>query len=401
MNEERILKEIDSAARMGIDVFVIDTGWYVKTGDWRVNTDRFAENLRAVRKRLDEHGMKLGLWFDPTAAALSSEVARKHRDCVQTRGGQEPPLREIWGTEESHTMCLVSRYTDSFADELIRLASETGVTYFKWDAIQQYGCDSPGHDHGTEINSPQERAECFAFELPRAMGRIAGRLSEHCPQTIVDFDVTEPARPVGLGFLASGKFFLINNGPYYHNYDLPTPPPGNKNMFFYPGPARPRICRTPLGFDKWIPSVLFLTHYFPDDPESSQIVNLASLILGQNGIWGDLTGVSEEGVERIARIVSLYKQVRDDITASFPVRTGAVGGSPEVHEKISHTARGVICCFADARGEYEYVSQNKVDRRCWATDGTEVEFGPTGRAKLKLSFDDPGAHIVFFGIESP
>jgi len=399
IKEDRILKEIDLAARMGIEVFVIDTGWYVKTGDWRVNTDRFTGNLKAVKKCVDRHGMRLGLWFDPTAAAVSSEMARKHRDCVQRRDGEEPPLRAIWGTEQSYTMCLVSPYADSFADELIRLARETGVTYFKWDAIQQYGCDSPDHDHGTSANSPQERAECFAFELPRVMGRIAERLGENCGDAIVDFDVTEAHRAVGLGFLASGKFFLINNGPYYRNYDLPTPPPGNSNMFFYPGPARARICRVPLSFDKWVPSVLFMTHYFPDDPQGSQMVNLASLILGQNGIWGDLTSVSDEGIERIARIISLYKRIRDDITESFPVRTGAVGGSPEIHEKISRTGRGVICCFADARGEYHYVSKNKVDRRFWATDGAEVEFDSTGRAKLTLSSNAPGAHIIFFGAE--
>src|SRR3954454_24351038 len=85
--------------------------------------------------------------------------------------------------------------------------------------------------------------------------------------------------------------------------------------FFYPGPARTWICRSPLTYDRWLPSILLLTHYFPDDPASSQMVNVASLILGQNGIWGDLPKVSEAGIAGIAEIIRRYKEVRDDITA--------------------------------------------------------------------------------------
>jgi alpha-galactosidase len=48
MNEARMLAEIEVAHRMGIDVFVIDTGWYEKTGDWRVSTERFPNGLAPV-----------------------------------------------------------------------------------------------------------------------------------------------------------------------------------------------------------------------------------------------------------------------------------------------------------------------------------------------------------------
>jgi len=71
MNEDRILREIDVAHRMGIDVFVLDTGWYEKTGDWTVSARRFPDGLKAVRAKLDGYGMKLGLWFGPTSAAVS------------------------------------------------------------------------------------------------------------------------------------------------------------------------------------------------------------------------------------------------------------------------------------------------------------------------------------------
>ena len=118
-------------------------------------------------------------------------------------------------------MCMVSGYADAFADELIRLAKEIGVTYFKWDAIAQYGCNDPHHNHGDESNTPQERSDSYGFQLVQYMSRVADKVAAAVPGAIVDFDVTEGGRAMGLAFLSSGKYFLINNGPYYQNYDIP------------------------------------------------------------------------------------------------------------------------------------------------------------------------------------
>ena len=151
-------------------------------------------------------------------------------------------------------------------------------------------------------------------------------------------------KSVGLGFLSSGKYFLINNGPYFFNYDIPFDREnGQWNIFFYPGPARTWICRTPLTFDKWIPTSLFLTHYLPDDPYENQSIAVGSLILGQNGIWGDLPKISKDGIGFFNKTLGMCKQVRDDMTETAMIRDGEFGGSPEVYEKINpKTGRGAI-----------------------------------------------------------
>lgn len=400
MNPKRILSEIDVAHRMGIDVFVLDTGWYEKTGDWEVSQARFPNRLAEVKSRLDQYGMKLGLWFDPTAAARSSEMFQQNRECVRTRDGKEGDPHRIWETEESYAMCLVSPYGDAFAEALIRVAKETGARYFKWDAIEQYGCDSPHHWHGSQSNTQSDRWDSYAFQLPLQMARIAEKVAAAVPGIIIDFDITEPGRAVGLSFLTAGKYFLINNGPYLFNYDLPLDREHqNWNLFFYPGPARTWICRSPLTYDKWIPSILFLTHYFPDDPRSSQRVNVASLILGQNGIWGDLPSISAEGVECIGRILVKYKQIREDITASDPIMTGAVGASPEIHEKISRqTGKGAVVLFATTKGTFRYVTSHKPSTSFWSEGEVRVHFDANQHAVLEANFTSPGAAIVLFGV---
>ncbi len=401
MTLDRMMKEIKVAHQMGIEVFVIDAGWFEKTGDWEPSLKRFPDGLKSITKKLKENGMKLGLWFNPTVAAVSSNMLKSHRDCVRTRNGNEGQPFKIWETEESYGMCLVSSYRDAFADQLIRLNKELGVTYFKWDAIGQYECDDSRHFHGNATNTPQERLESYAFEISKSMSYVVDKLVKECPDAIVDFDITEGGRAVGLGFLSSGKYFLINNGPYFFNYDIPFDREnGQWNIFFFPGPARGWICRTPLTFDKWIPTSLFLTHYLPDDPYGNQSITVGSLILGQNGIWGDLPKISPEGVAFFAKMLGMYKQVRDDMTETAMIRDGAVGGSPEVYEKINpENGRGAVVIFSSERGNYTYITHNKVDQKSWANEDVTVTFDSKGRALITMEFKTPSDKIVYFGVE--
>jgi len=402
MTLERMMKEIDAAHQMGIEVFVIDAGWFEKTGDWQPSLKRFPDGLKSISKKLMENGMKLGLWFNPTVAAVSSNMLKNQHDCMITNNGSEGTPRKIWETEESYSMCMVSQYRDAFADELIRLNKELGVTYFKWDAIGQYECNDPRHFHGNASNTPQERKESYAFEIGKSMCYVVDKLCKECPEAIVDFDITEGGRSVGLGFLSSGKYFLINNGPYFFNYDIPFDREnGQWNIFFYPGPARTWICRTPLTFDKWIPTSVFLTHYLPDDPYENQSITVGSLILGQNGIWGDLPNISKEGIEFFAKTLGMYKQVRNDMTETAMIRDGAVGGSPEVYEKINpETGRGAIVIFSSHDGTYSYISKTKVDPNHWETRDTQVKILPNGLARIDVKFTTAEAKIIFFGVNN-
>lgn len=399
MQEERMLREIDAAHEMGIDVFVIDTGWYEKTGDWSVNLERFRDGMKRLKAKLDEYGMKLGLWIGPTQAAVSSLAHSLHPECKVTWNGKINDPYPVWETEESYDMCLVSPYWEHLADTLINLAKNLGVSYFKWDAIWQNGCNSPNHEHGDSSCTPEERADAFAFRVGIYMEKIVNKVCAECPDVIVDFDITEGHRSVGLGFLSVGKYFLINNGPYYANYHIPLDT--NKewsNIFVHPGAPRTWICRTPLSFDKWIPSVLFLTHYLPDDPIGSQDMNLASLILGQNGIWGDLPGVSPEGRARFGEVLGKYKAVREDITAESAIKTGITGSGFECYEKIcTRTGKGVVCIFATVPGTFHYITEKKVNPEVWCSVPAHVTHLEDGTALIEAVFTEPGAAMIFFG----
>ena len=141
MHYDQMMAEIEVAHRLGVDVFVIDTGWYIKTGDWQVNRERFPDGLQEVRRKLEGYGMKLGLWFNPTVAALTSRIFQEHPEYQMTRNGKPLWQGPVWETEESTAMCLASGYADDFIETMVRLHQELGVSYYKWDAVSQYGCE--------------------------------------------------------------------------------------------------------------------------------------------------------------------------------------------------------------------------------------------------------------------
>ncbi|MDX2022925.1 MAG: alpha-galactosidase [Deltaproteobacteria bacterium] len=399
MNTERILADIDVAAAMGVEVFVIDTGWFTNTGDWEVNLKRFPDGLARVRKRLAERGMKFGLWFDPVMAAAAGKSYPANAKYLARLVGKEHKAN-VWESGDSFGMCLVSDWADVFADRLIQVSRELGVTYFKLDALRTDWCDLPGHHHGDETATAKERADRYAYLLPGVLARMAEKVSAAVPEAIVDLDLTEDGRIMGLQYLTAGKYFLINNGPYTYDYNLPRSPL-NVNLFFYPGPARGWIARAPLGYDRWLPSSLLLTHFFPDDPIMSQMNSVGSLVLGGHGIWGDLQEVSREGVARIGDVLKHFKQVRDDMTRVASTRTGALAGSPEVYEKVTaDTGKGAVVMFTTSGGGFEYITRAKPAKNFWTNaPATTVSFDNQGHGHVKATLQKNETAIVFFGAE--
>lgn len=400
MHQERMLGEIDVAHRLGIDVFVIDTGWYQKTGDWQVNLERFPDGLRSIKQRLDSYGMRLGLWFNPTVAALTSDVYARNPEWEMTRNGQPTFRHQVWETEESAALCLCSDYADAHIATMIRLREELGVTYFKWDGIQQYGCDSPLHHHGTAANTAVERADCYAYQMGRQLIRIVAEVTRRYPDVIVDFDITEAGRFGGLGFLSVGKYFLINNGPYFSDFDIPRTvamTPDTINVFFYPGAARPRICRRGAQFDPIIPAILLLTHFLPDGPPLAQHNSLAALTLGGNGIWGDLLALSEADIAPLADGLASYKQVARAATRAYPRAHGFIGASPEIHEKIALTAdEGLVAFFTVAACTLTHVTQPlRRAARCTVNGADSWETLADGRLKVTVQLAHNDARVVF------
>jgi alpha-galactosidase len=80
---------------------------------------------------------------------------------------------------------------------------------------------------------------------------------------------------------------------------------------------------------------------------------------------------------------------------------GAVGGSPEVYEKINPlTGRGAVVVFSSATGKYSYITNNKPDKKIWKTKGVDISFDKEDHTIMNTAFSGVEAKIIFFGVDT-
>ncbi|TFB53406.1 alpha-galactosidase [Cryobacterium tagatosivorans] len=125
---------VDAAARVGVERFVLDDGWFAgrvddrrALGDWFVDPATWPAGLHPLIDRVHAAGMDFGLWVEPEMISLDSETARRHPDWVLGPAGAP-----TWRFQR----VLDLAHPDAFAYVLARLdalLAEYPIAYLKWD----------------------------------------------------------------------------------------------------------------------------------------------------------------------------------------------------------------------------------------------------------------------------
>ncbi len=135
-DEEKLGRIIDSASELGIELFVLDDGWFgernndtTSLGDWFVNRNKLPGGIEAVARKAHEAGMQFGLWFEPEMVSEESELFRQHPDwCLHIPGRERP---------EGRNQLVLDLCRGEVRDALFASISEildTGlIDYVKWD----------------------------------------------------------------------------------------------------------------------------------------------------------------------------------------------------------------------------------------------------------------------------
>lgn len=98
---ENLRPYVDAAADLGLEVFTIDAGWFVKNtferevGDWKTNLKKFPKGVGETADYVRSKGMKFGIWFEIESLGEGTEVLKQHPEwCLQYNG--KPVLCEPW-----------------------------------------------------------------------------------------------------------------------------------------------------------------------------------------------------------------------------------------------------------------------------------------------------------------
>ena len=134
--EEKILAIAEKAHQIGIDLMVLDDGWFGKRnsdtcslGDWFEDKSKLPNGLSGLAGKINAMGMQFGLWFEPEMISPDSQLYRAHPDwCIHT------PNRPR--TEGRHQLILdLSRedVCDYILQTLTQILESNGISYVKWD----------------------------------------------------------------------------------------------------------------------------------------------------------------------------------------------------------------------------------------------------------------------------
>jgi alpha-galactosidase len=136
INEEKLLKLADKARMIGAEILVVDDGWFRKRdkddnslGDWQPVKEKFPAGMEAFGEKVKARGLKFGIWLEPEAVNIDSELYRKHPDWVYNFPGR---LR----TTMRNTLVLniTKPEVKKFIKEMIhRVITEYKPDYVKWD----------------------------------------------------------------------------------------------------------------------------------------------------------------------------------------------------------------------------------------------------------------------------
>ncbi|MCF6333319.1 MAG: alpha-galactosidase, partial [Draconibacterium sp.] len=125
---ERIFNEIENAAELGVDIFVLDDGWENRQGEWFPNSERFPEGLAPIKERLDKHGIKMGLWYSPMGIDSTASRYQDNPEWV-IKDSAGNPIMAQW---DHPAFDFVSGFFDVFIDDCKKMIDE-GCRFMKWD----------------------------------------------------------------------------------------------------------------------------------------------------------------------------------------------------------------------------------------------------------------------------
>ena len=157
-NKEKLLALVKESAEAGVELFVLDDGWFGQRdsddsslGDWVENTEKLGGTLSELSEAIHGLGMKFGLWFEPEMISPDSDLYRAHPDwCLHT--GRRPRTT-------ARNQLVLDMARDDVTEFVINAVSKVleggAVDYVKWDmnrSLTEVGASLPEQGNHGEMH---------------------------------------------------------------------------------------------------------------------------------------------------------------------------------------------------------------------------------------------------------
>ncbi|MDE7245849.1 MAG: alpha-galactosidase, partial [Oscillospiraceae bacterium] len=133
---EKLVSIAEESASLGIELFVMDDGWFGRRdddnsslGDWFPNEKKLGCTLKELGERITAAGMKFGIWFEPEGFSEDSDLYRQHPEWAVQVPGRKPDL--------SRNQLMLDFSREDVQDYIIKrmsdILSDAPISYVKWD----------------------------------------------------------------------------------------------------------------------------------------------------------------------------------------------------------------------------------------------------------------------------
>ena len=171
-DEKRLLELAESGKELGVELFVLDDGWFGNRtddtkglGDWYCNRERFPDGLDAFAERIHALGLQFGIWMEPEMVNMDSDLYRAHPDWIISHPKRRPlPCRHQFILDLSR-----EDVREYIHDSVALILNETRAGYIKWDMNRAV---SDLYSFSDENHPIGELLHRYIFGLYDILGRL-------------------------------------------------------------------------------------------------------------------------------------------------------------------------------------------------------------------------------------
>ena len=301
---DRLQALADTAARLGVERFVLDDGWFrhrrddtAGLGDWYVDEDVWPDGLHPLIDHVRGLGMEFGLWVEPEMVNPDSDLARAHPGWVLPG----PP----WRNQQGLDITIPDAYA-YILERLDALLAEYDIAYLKWD-------------HNRDLVTPTHGQTLAVYRLlDELRARHAGVEIESC---------SSGGARVDLGILArTDRVWASDTNDALERQNI----------------------------QRWtqllLPPELVGSHVGPPKAHTTGRTHdlsfrAATALFGHFGIEWDVTSASDEERAELAEWIERYKRRRDLLHSGEVVRADLPDPAFALHGVVAQDRSEALFCF--------------------------------------------------------
>ena len=136
ISERRLLNLAKEGSAVGIELFVMDDGWFGERdsdekalGDWYPNKKKLPNGLKGLADKINEMGMSFGIWVEPEMVSVDSDLYRKHPEWAM----EIPGVKHSEGRNQRILDLCRTEVQDYIIESMTQVFSSANIEYVKWD----------------------------------------------------------------------------------------------------------------------------------------------------------------------------------------------------------------------------------------------------------------------------